>query len=161
MKILCAPTGTIDPRYPGQGIGDIKNAGFDGTVMDARLYCGPFEFKDMDRNRKNAAEWKRIFLPDHPEKIGETVKPFRQACVEKGLGASVFYVPALWKGATDGNLTECYVRLVQESLRWLVRENVHETRQVIVPPLLAGIPHEKLWEKNLEFDLSLLDIVWE
>jgi sugar phosphate isomerase/epimerase len=97
-------------------------------------------------------------LPDHPEQIGEAVKPFRQACMEKKLDAPLFYVPALWKGAVDESLTGCYVHLVQESLRWLVRENVHEIGQVIIPPLSAGIPHEELWERNLEFYLSLLDI---
>ena len=157
MRLVCAPEGTIfDARRPGQGVGDIVNAGFAETILDGLLCCKEREFKGMDKVRKDAAREKRPYIPDEPERIGEALKPLMDACREKGLAMSIARAPYLLRDRKSPELTEIYRKIAVEAVKLAVSA---ECEAVIVRPLFAGVPFGKEWDRNREFYVSLLPLL--
>lgn len=157
MRLVCAPEGTImDARRPGQGVGDILNAGFQETILDGLLCCKEREFRGMDKVRKEAAREKRPYIPDEPERIGEALEPLIRTCREKGLAMTIARAPYLLRDRKSPELTEIYRNIAMEAVKLAVRE---KCEAVIVRPLFAGVPFGEEWKSNREFYLSLLPLI--
>ena len=154
MRVLCSPLGTVfDPKRPEQGIRDIVDAGFDGTVLDGRMYCNADEYRDVERSRKNASANKRPFLPDRPEEFRTVAEPFATTCRGRGLSMPILQAPILWRGVGHSSMNDSCRALVLASVKKAVDSGCDH---VIVSPLFAGIPYASLWEENKAFYLELM-----
>lgn len=141
MKFVCSPRGLTDPKYPVQGVRDVRSA-FAMTVLDGGIFAGG---KRGDKSF-----------------VDSTYNVFLKACQAQGLATPIAYAPAL---ASTDELS------LRENLRYLVADTDELRRAIrviltgcedlgteylIIPPLAFGIDSERNKNGNLEFFSQLL-----
>ena len=98
MQIVCNPKGTIPQAHrPGQGVIDMKSAGFDAAVLDIGIACPEEEFINMDSARRRAAADKRAYVPDQPDAIETIMDPYIGECERRGMHLPIAKAPVLPK----------------------------------------------------------------
>lgn len=129
MDIICASQGIMDNKHPGQGIGDISQAGFEQLFIDMALFCPP------DR-----------------KELYNSMEPMLEQCRERKLPCTIARAPYLPWNTKREDLNDLLERLAQESIEICGRIGC---RYLIVRPLFAGILSEDIWEQNRAFYLGL------
>ena len=143
MRISCMPAGIVDPLRTGQGIIDIKRAGFEAIAGDISIYAPELsvpEYRNMEE--------KRIYLSKEPDRTAEALAPFMNKCKENSLPVSYIYAPYLSRDKNDDALNGVIRELAVEAVKLAIENNI---AGVIVRPLNAGIEHDALYETNIEF----------
>lgn len=146
MNIVCAPTGIVDIRHPGQGILDISNAGFEEILLDFSLCCslGDLEKSEMEENE--LAELRATSKCN--------VEGFFAGCQNKKLASNVAYAPHLAWNTKRNDLNSLLLEFAIESIGICEEAGC---QYLIVEPLVAGIAHGMEWQENQEFYLKLAD----
>lgn len=155
MHIICAPKGIVDRNHPGQGIGDISQAGFDCLLLDLSLFC-PADVMEQSGEPilHTGASRQTIFLCEHPEELYNSVEPMLEQCRERNVRYTAVRAPYLRRDTKRGDSEALLTRLAEESVAVCGRAGC---RYLIVRPLSAGILPEKLWERNRAFYLNLAE----
>lgn len=153
MHIICAPQGIVDRNHPGQGIGDISQAGFDCMLLDLSLFC-PVDVMEQigEPILHTGASRQTVFLCEHPEELYNSVEPMLEQCRERNVRYTAGRAPYLRRDTKRGGSEALLTRLAEESVAVCGRAGC---RYLIVRPLSAGILPEKLWERNRAFYLNL------
>lgn len=148
MRISCIPAGIVDPLRTGQGLIDLKKAGFDSAVLDLAIYTPEMRI-DVAGNDK------RTILSREPEKTAEVLTPFLKKCNEISLSISVVYAPFIGRDRTTDDLNEIARKLAIESVRLAIDNGFP---YVVVRPLSAGISHDDIRSANVGFYSELDEI---
>lgn len=156
MKRVCSPCGIVDRNHPGQGIIDIKGAGFEALSCDLSILCGPNDLenlgqKNLDRKRKN-------IVGNDPARMHECLWPMLAKSKEAGLTFPIAVTPYLAPGTKRKDLNTLLQALAEESLK-ICREI--GCGHLVISPLFAGITKEGLWELNREYYLHLAEVAKE
>lgn len=155
MNIICAPQGIVDSKHPGQGIGDLLQAGFDSVFMDLSLFCPPEIMEKFGKpGRETKADNRRVFLCDHPDELYNSMSRMLEQCRERNLRYTAAMAPYLCRNTRREDLGDLLRRLTEESVEICGRIGC---RYLIVRPLFAGIPAENLWERNRAYYLKLAE----
>lgn len=159
MNIIFDPLGAvIKLKRPDGNIADIRNAGFSKALLDFRMVCPPESFLHMTRNRNEANAEGDIFLPDEPDRIGETVKPFLDVCRSLDMQVKGAMAPVIPPDRSNPLMNDYQRALSAASVRCAMESGCD---WCIVPPLFVGIPLEKERDVNIEFYKSFLPILKE
>lgn len=136
MIVSCFPTGIVNRERPGQGIVDIKKAGFSNVVLDFSMYCTEDE---------NAVELEKV------------IEPIVDKCKKEDVAFSLAIAPYLRRDTTceDNGLL---VELTKECIRIC---GMVGCKYLTVRPLFAGIADKDAWKVNKEFYLSLAPLAKE
>ncbi|RRF94744.1 MAG: sugar phosphate isomerase/epimerase [Lachnospiraceae bacterium] len=145
-------------KQPKGNISDVRKAGFSGALLDFRNACPPGIFKHMTRSRNDAKAEGEVFLPDEPERIGETVKPFLDACNSNGIQVKGAMAPVIPLDRSNPLMNDYQRVLSASSVRCAMESGC---KWCIVPPLFVGIPLEKEKDVNIEFYRSFIPILKE
>lgn len=145
-------------KQPKGNISDVRRAGFSGALLDFRNACPPGIFKHMTRSRNDAKAEGEVFLPDEPERIGETVKPFLDACNSNGIQVKGAMAPVIPLDRSNPAMNDYQQALSAASVRCAIDNGCD---WCIVPPLFVGIPLENEKDVNIEFYKSFLPILKE
>lgn len=153
MHIICAPQGIVDRNHPGQGIGDISQAGFDCMLLDLSLFCPADVMEQIGEPiLHTGASRQTIFLCEHPEELYNSVEPMLEQCRERNVRYTAVRAPYLRRDTKRGDSEALLTRLAEESIAVCGRTGC---RYLIVRPLSAGILPKNLWERNRAFYLNL------
>lgn len=146
MKLICAPNGFVDIRYPRQGILDIAGAGFSEGFLDLSLCLPP----KMLEKSSNPMENMEVF-----EKVAEKlIRGFQEQKLEFSVALMPFLSPEIKRddlNALVEQLAVCCIRLCGK----------YGCEKLIVPPLFAGIVKEELWQANRAYYIRLSKIAVE
>lgn len=145
-------------KQPKGNISDVNAAGFTGALLDLRSACPPRYFMHMTRSRNDAKAEGEVFLPDEPERIGETVKPFLDACKSNGIQVKGAMAPVIPLDRSNPVMNDYQRALSTASVRCAINSGCE---WCIVPPLFVGIPLEKEKDVNIEFYRSFIPILKE
>lgn len=153
MNIICAPQGIVDGKRPGQGIGDLFQAGFDSALTDLSLFCPPETMEKFGKpGQETKADNRRFFLCEHPDELYNSMRQILEQCREQNLRCTTAMAPYLRPDTRRDDLNELLKRQAAESVEICGRTGC---RYLIVRPLFAGIPSGNFWERNREFYLGL------
>jgi len=155
LNIICAPQGIVDRNHPGQGIGDISQAGFDCVLLDLSLFCTPDAMEKLGEPMQNTGALRQTaFLCEHPEELYDSLGPLLEQCRRRNVRYTTVRAPYLRRDTIRSDSETFITRLAEESTAICGRTGC---RYLIVRPLSAGIPSENLWERNRAFYLDLAE----
>lgn len=140
MNIICSPKGIMSIMRPGQGMSDLKNAGFEKLLLDLSMFCAA---GDLETVRG-------------PEEVSLTliVQPLLERFQDARLQSPIVRAPFLLRNTKREDLNELYRKRVKESMEICRKAGAS---QIIIRPLFAGIEDAGLWEANREYYLALAD----
>lgn len=145
-------------KQPKGNVSDVSSAGFTEVLLDMRSACPPEYFMHMTRSRNEANAEGDIFLPDEPDRIGETVKPFLDACHGLGMQVNGAMAPVIPPDRSNPVMNDYQRALSAASVRCAMESGCE---WCIVPPLFAGVPLEEERDVNIEFYKSFLPVLKE
>lgn len=140
MKLICAPNGLVDIRYPRQGILDIAGSGFSEGFLDLSLCLPP---KMLEKSSDTMKE--EVAFEQSAEKL---IRGFQ----EQKLGFSIASAPFLLPETKRGDLNALIEQLAVCCIRLCGK---YGCEKLIVRPLFAGIAREELWQVNRAYYLRL------
>lgn len=145
MKLMCAPNGLVDIRYPRQGILDIVGAGFAEGVLDLSMCMSP---DVLEKGNFQVGI----------EQFDHTAERLIQAYEDQGLKFSVALAPYLLPETNREDLNGLVEQLAVCSIRICGK---YSCEKLIVRPLFAGIAKEELWQVNQAYYMRLSQIAME
>lgn len=140
MNLVISPSGYVNVRHPGQGLADIRDAGFDEIMLDAGLTVNS----------------GLHFIPDDPEKLlPQSMEAFCKGVRDKHLEMQVAEVPELKNESF-------HVDIYEANYKWLQIEKAAVTlavksgcKSIIVSPHSMCIPIGQEYEENKNFFKSM------
>lgn len=155
MDITCASQGIIDLKYPKQGVSDIASAGFQNILLDLSAACPPWELEQIGKpgwkTTKTGLAQRALACQ---KELQGNVNAVIEQCNSGGLGIPAVIAPYLNHDTKRDDLKAQLSRLAEESVEVGGRARC---RYLIVKPLFAGIPKERLWEENRGFYLGIAE----
>lgn len=151
MKLVCSPSGIVHRERPGQGITDIRNAGFEALVCDLSMFCGRYELENVG---KKTAGRQKILVSSEPERLYEYMVPMLQKSKEAKLTYPIATAPYLSRDTKREDLNGLLQTLAEESLKVCGKVGCG---YLVIRPLFAGVAKEKLWKINREYYLRLAE----
>ncbi len=143
-------------RQPYGNIADVKVAGFENALLDFRSACPPNDFLHMTRSRRDAAAEGDVFLPDEPDRIGETVQPFLDACHRQGVRVIGAMTPVIPSDRSNPAMNDYQCALSHASVRCAMESGCG---WCIVPPLFVGLPLDEEKSANIDFYRSFIPLL--
>lgn len=156
MKLICSPCGIVNIERPGQGLMDIRAAGFQDLVCDLSMVCSAWELENIGKESRKALQ--RIPVSQNPEKLSEYLQPMLMKSKEMALTYPIAAAPSLLNDTKRGNLNPLLQALAEESIQICGKLSCS---YLVVHPLSAGIPKEQLWEINRSYYLHLAELAKE
>lgn len=150
MIVSCFPTGIVNFERPGQGIADIKKAGFTDVVLDFSMCCTDADLEYV--GKKDIRRRKKTFAAENPKELYEAMAPILTKCQSEKVAFSFAIAPHLRRDTQREELNGLLKELAEECIR--ICGNV-DCRYLVVRPLFFGIPEDAVWNVNKEFYLSL------
>lgn len=139
MEIVSSIAGIVLPEFPNQGIGDIKNAGFENVLLDFSVYCSGKKLRSFE-TKLNVEQTKQDF------------DKFIKGIQSKNLKVTTALLPYLLRDTKRTDLNELLLRIGKDSIKAL--ENIG-CKHIIVRPLYIGVTFDKEWEINKAYYLEL------
>ncbi len=139
MDISCFTTGIVDFKHPGQGIMDLKNAGFANVVLDMGMYCTGDDLENFG-------------CPGAGKKKAEGLTVLLNKAREKQLQISAAYAPRLLRNTKRTDLNDVLKGILEESIRLCGKIGC---QYLVVRPLFAGVEKGEEWQVNRDFYLQL------
>ena len=139
MEIVSSIAGIVLPEFPNQGIGDIKNAGFENVLLDLSVYCSGKKLRSFE-TKLNVEQTKQDF------------DKFIKGIQSKNLKVTTALLPYLLRDTKRTDLNELLLRIGKDSIKAL--ENIG-CKHIIVRPLYIGVTFDKEWEINKAYYLEL------
>lgn len=165
MNILCTSSRIVSRQRPEQGIRQISDAGFTDVFLDLAAYISARELEWYGKSDKPPGQAaatghledrqkQETIFSEHPEEFQNFLISLCKQYNNAGLHFSVAQIPHLSLSTKRNDLNELLLNLAQISIETYGRAGGNA---VIVKPLLAGIPNEKIWEANRTYYLSLAE----
>ncbi|MCI8865781.1 MAG: sugar phosphate isomerase/epimerase [Lachnospiraceae bacterium] len=151
MDIVSVPRGTVDRARPGQGIREMKEAGFQNILLDMAEALTPWELEGAGEG--SVKKLDGALIGDPPSVLGESIKLLSGECRKYALQTPIARAPYLLRGTKRGDLKGQLFLLAQEAIRACGEAGC---KTIIIKPLFSGLSPEGLWEANRSFYLSLL-----
>lgn len=139
MKLICAPNGLVDIRYPRQGMLDITGAGFTESVLDFSMCVPP---NVLEKSNGQAAA----------ETFEKSAERLIQAFKEHNLNVSVALAPFLLPETKRQDLNALIEQLAVCCIKLCGK---YSCGKLIVRPLFAGIAKEEWWQVNRAYYMRL------
>lgn len=158
MVLICNPAGVVDAKHPGQGLGDITAAGFDQVLLSTEFCCEEKKFKSMSQERRIAEAEHLIYVPDHPEKLSEAMKPFLEMLRQKKMRCDYALASHLPRDRKNFELNKMIVPIVEGAVRLAVQNGC---KGIILRPLYTGVAVDEEWEVNKSYLLRLGEVARE
>lgn len=149
MKLVCAPNGIIDPERPRQGIADIKNAGFENTILDFSEYLSGYEITRIGVPSQRQSTKKNQIL-ENPANVTSVAEPFIKSSVANGLCLEIAYAPTTERDMKRTDLYDFLVRVIDQSI---ISANKAGCKYIVIRPYCIGLKYDELWEVNRKFYL--------
>lgn len=153
MQLVCSPNGIVNRERPGQGITDVRNAGFEALVCDLSMLCNCYELENFGKKKEPVSNGRQENpLPAKPQLLYDCFKPMLQKSQAVGLTWPIANAPYLSANTKREDLNELLQTLAEESLKICGKAGCG---YLVVQPLFAGIARDKLWEMNRQYYLHL------
>ena len=157
MELIFDPMGAvIKNKHPEGNIADIRDAGFSQVLLDFRMTCPSLCFLHMTRSRSEAAAEGDVFLPDEPDRMGETVQPFLYVCRKLKIQVPGAMAPVIPSDRSNPVMNDYQRALSFASVRCAMNSGCG---WCIVPPLFVGVPLEKEKTVNIDFYKSFIPVL--
>lgn len=151
MDIVCSILGIVDSVRPGQGIMDIKNAGFVNVSLEMSMGCTESELENFGR-KEQARSGGKVLISEEPFRLGGYFGKTAGVCRDEGLCFAVARAPHLPRDTKRPDLTDRLVEICREGIRYCGKVGCGT---IVVRPVSGGIKGEDEWRINREFYLSL------
>lgn len=146
MKLICAPNGLVDIRYPRQGILDIIGVGFSEGFLDLSLCLPPKMLEKSSNSMEHVAAFEKS-----AEKL---IRGFQ----EQKLGFSIALAPFLLPETKRRDLNALVEQL---AVCCILLCGKYGCEKLVVRPLFSGIAKAELWQVNQAYYLRLSQIAME
>lgn len=161
MNIICSPAGIVNPSCPGNGVMDLKNAGFEHVLLDLAMYCSGYEFEYFgepreEEEKEEEDEW--IPVTEDPPIIASHFEKMTDACRQHGLTLPVARAPYLLRDTKRADLTPLLCEVHKACIRYCGQIGC---KSLIVQPLFAGLCYGEEWEANRSYFLDLAEVAKE
>lgn len=153
MIVSCFPTGTVNLTYPGQGVTDLYNAGFQNIIFDINMCCSGNDLENFGKQRDVVSNGIKVL--ENPKKVCQYFEHFLQRVREKQICLPVAYAPYFMRNTKRTDLIGCWIHMVEECIHLCGKNGC---QYLIVRPIFTGIESGKEWERNRDFYLHLADI---
>lgn len=158
LNLLCAPSGVADVKSPYMGIRDISGAGFKNILLDLSLCCTSRELEQIGRKNFAAGKSCGCEVSLKPEGMNEAMLPLLKQCEVQGIHMPVAYAPYLERDTRYDDLNRLLFHLAKESIKVCAQVGC---KNLVIPPLFAGISSEDLWKHNKAYYLGLAKLARE
>lgn len=156
MKIICSPLRVVNPSCPGNGVMDLKHAGFAHVFLDLAMCCSPHEFEHLGEPKQmEEEECDRTPITEDPSGIASYFEKMLHACKEHGLSFPIARAPYLLRETKRTDLTELLYQVHSACIRYCGEIGC---RSLIVRPLFAGLSYGEEWEANRRYYLRLAEL---
>ena len=91
MDIVLSPAGIVELRRPGQGIGDIADAGFENMLLELPMCCSGRELENTGRKRQEGESG--TLVSEKPSALGVFWEKALDRCKSRGVKASIARAP--------------------------------------------------------------------
>lgn len=156
MIVSCFPTGIVNTERPGQGMADIKKAGFSNVVLDFSMYCTEDDLEYA--GKKESRRRKECKAIKNPADLPEVMVPILDKCKKERVDFSFAIAPYLRRGTAREDVNALLTELAEECIKIC---GMTGCKYLVVRPLFAGIVQEDIWKVNREFYLSLASLAKE
>lgn len=143
MIVSCSQAGIVNPEHPGQGIANMKNAGFDNVLLNLSMYCTGRDLENFGKQDMGKKTWA---------KSRDSIDIFLHKCKESDIRITEAFAPYLLRDTKRGDLIEVLERTAEESIRLCGKAGCH---YLVVRPLFAGVASGDEWLVNREYYLRL------
>ena len=143
MDIICSPKGIMGIIRPGQGMSDLRNAGFEKILLDLSMLCTAGELKTVCRQEQ----------AEEPA-LASAANPILERFKTEHLCSPIARAPYLLRNIKREDMNGRLKELAEESIEICQKAGAS---QIIVRPLFAGISDGNLWEVNREYYLALAE----
>lgn len=156
MIMICEPSGIVECTRPGQGMMDMKQAGFEATVLDASL-AAPNELLESI-GKKTFRRNPYTEVVEKPEALQKFMEAFLSCASREKLEFPIAIAPYLAADTKHTDLKDLLLRLAEETIRLSAKAGC---KQVMVPPLVSVPVGADIWEENRKFYLALAETAKE
>jgi len=143
VDIICSPKGIMGIIRPGQGMSDLRNAGFEKILLDLSMLCTAGELKTVCRQEQ----------AEEPA-LASAANPILERFKTEHLCSPIARAPYLLRNIKREDMNGRLKELAEESIEICQKAGAS---QIIVRPLFAGISDGNLWEVNREYYLALAE----
>ena len=112
----------------------------------------------MSQERRIAEAEHLIYVPDHPEKLSEAMKPFLEKLRQKKMRCDYALASHLPRDRQNFELNKSIIPIVESAVRLAVQNGC---KGIIVRPLYAGVAVDEEWEVNKLYLLRLGEVARE
>ena len=158
MQLICSPSGSVDFRHPGQGIRDIRKAGFEAVSLDLFQCASPWSLETLGKQKKETEDpWVARLFQD-PADLKKQVSALLFQCQSNTLQIPVARAPYLPRDTRRTDLNTFLEQLTAYSIRLCGEIGCSS---LVVPPLFSGIEKGLQWRENHAYYLRLAGIARE
>ncbi len=160
MNIICSPIGVVNPSCPGNGVMDLKSAGFEHVLLDLAMCCSGYEFEYFGEPRKEEEEEERDRIPvtEDPAGIASFFEKMTDACKREGLTFLIARAPYLLRDTKRTDLTPLLSQVQEACIRFCGQIGC---KSLIIRPLFAGLSYGEEWQANHDYYLHLAQVAKE
>lgn len=152
MQIVCTSAGICNVDRPGQGIADLKKAGFNAVMLAFNDYV--YGLENLGKENRTISSFCPVDAALYPEKTAELMSAMVDGCKNSGIAMPVVYAPKL---SSDTKRTDLNGKIEQLAIESIKLAGSVGAEYVIVSPLFAGIDHREAWEVNRAYYLRLAE----
>lgn len=156
MKLVCMPNGIVGRERPGQGIMDIRRAGFQELVCDLSMFCNSYELENYGKEKDK--DIRKTPVSQEPEMLYEYLKQMIAKGKEAGLAFSIAAAPGLSSNTKRDDIQRLLLALAEESIKICGKLGIG---YLVVQPLFAGVAKAKIWDTNRSYYLGLAELAKE
>ena len=155
MTLSCNTYGVVDPKRPGQGIGDILNSDFQSITLDLRGYLDEVVLKILNKRKKlSGPELDVKAIVDEPEVLMERINDVMQKLKGKDLNIDAVIAPTLPPDDSRPDLKDFEVSMAKKSID-IAR--MTGSQYVVVPPVSVRNSNDEEKSENRKFYLGIAE----
>ncbi len=155
MILSCDTYGVVDPKRPGQGIGDILNSDFKSITLDIRGYLDEGVLKILDKRKKlSGPELDVKAIVDDPEVLMGRINDVTQRLKDKDLSVDAVIAPALPTDQSRPDLSDFIIEITQKCIDIGI---ITGAEYVVIPPISVRNSNDEEKTQNRNFYLELAD----
>lgn len=155
MILSCDTYGVVDPKRPGQGIGDILNSDFKSITLDIRSYLEEGVLRFLNKRKKlSGPELDVKAIVDDPEVLMERINDVRKRLEGKDLNIDAIIAPSLPPDGSRPDLGGFMIEMAKKSIDIAIMTGAEFA---VVPPISVRNSTNEEKTQNRDFYLELAD----
>lgn len=155
MQVSCSMAGIVDKKYPGQGVLNIFDAGFEHIFFDMSICCDSDDLEKLGKPRRYN---RKTAFSGSPQEFRQCLQSSLEQIRKRNLTISAARAPYLPRGTKREDLNELLAELIRESIRFCGQANCPF---LVIRPQFFGVNRGDEWLVNRDYYLSFVELARE